>query len=136
MVIYGSQFFYCFFYQDLNLGLGQTEVEALNLADQEMMRQEILSLLGMTHVPSKNSPHFESHLGNTTVNFMFMMDIYRSLTEDEAGVLKSKLDEPELEWLRNNAFHIRDTDIKVQRHKTIETFVRNSEFRKETNNIN
>ena len=44
-----------------------------------------------------------------------MMDIYRTLTEDEAGILKAKLSEPELAGLRNNPFHITDTDIKVSR---------------------
>ena len=44
---------------------------------------------------------------------LFMWDVYRTLTEDEAGVLKAKLGEDELQLLRNNPFHITDSDIKV-----------------------
>lgn len=33
----------------------------------EALRQEILNLLGIKHVPSKKAPHFYSHLGNKTV---------------------------------------------------------------------
>lgn len=42
-----------------------------------------------------------------------MMDLYTTLTEDEAGVLKAMLGEPELDMLRNNPFHISQSDIKV-----------------------
>lgn len=48
-----------------------------------------------------------------------MMDIYRSLTEDdgEAGVLKSLSDESDLESLRQNPFHITKSNIKVSSWK-------------------
>jgi hypothetical protein len=51
---------------------------------------------------------------------MFMKDIYRSLTENggEAGILKSLLEETELEELKTNSFHITGTDIRV---RTIES---------------
>ena len=42
-----------------------------------------------------------------------MMDLYGTLTEDKAGVLKASLGEHELQLLRNNPFHITDSDIKV-----------------------
>ena len=46
---------------------------------------------------------------------LFMMDIYRSLTEDNgvAGILKPLDEESELEALRSNPFHISTNDIKV-----------------------
>lgn len=55
-----------------HLGMGQTSVEPLNVEDQELMRSEILSLLGMKHVPNKKSPHFVSHMGNTTVSTSYI----------------------------------------------------------------
>ena len=42
----------------------------MNVGDWENvedLRQEILNLLGIKHVPSKKAPHFYSHLGNKTV---------------------------------------------------------------------
>ena len=44
-----------------------------------------------------------------------MKDIYRSLTENdgEAGILKSLLEENELEALKSNPFHITGNDIRV-----------------------
>lgn len=44
-----------------------------------------------------------------------MLDLYRTLTEDEAGVLKAQLGEDDLQLLRKNPFHITDSDIKVKR---------------------
>ena len=53
-------------FQFFTQGLGQT----MNVGDWEnveALRQEILNLLGIKHVPSKKAPHFYSHLGNKTV---------------------------------------------------------------------
>ena len=110
----------------------------MNVGDWENvedLRQEILNLLGIKHVPSKKAPHFYSHLGNKTVirtfcitssmNFLnvkffqtslYMMNIFRSITENEAGVLKANLSEPEFDGLRNDPFHFSDTNIKVSRY--------------------
>ena len=48
-------------------GLGQTAIEHLDITDQEQMRQEILTLLGLTHAPNKASPHFIANSNNHTV---------------------------------------------------------------------
>ena len=45
-----------------------------------------------------------------------MMNIFRSITENEAGVLKANLSEPEFDGLRNDPFHFSDTNIKVSRY--------------------
>ena len=44
-----------------------------------------------------------------------MMNIFRSITENEAGVLKANLSEPEFDGLRNDPFHFSDTNIKVSK---------------------
>ena len=44
------------------------------------------------------------------------MNIFRSITENEAGVLKANLSEPEFDGLRNDPFHFSDTNIKVSRY--------------------
>ena len=46
-----------------------------------------------------------------------MMDIYKSLTEDDghAGILKNLLEEPELDKLMKNPFRITRNDIVVSR---------------------
>lgn len=46
-----------------------------------------------------------------------MKDIYRSLTENdgESGILKSLLEENELEALKTNPFHITGNDIRVRK---------------------
>lgn len=48
---------------------------------------------------------------------MFMMDIYKSLTEDDgqAGILKALLNEPELDALMKNPFRITESDVKVSK---------------------
>lgn len=44
-------------------GLGQTISEPLEAeTDLKKLREEILNLLGMKHVPNSESPHFVSHL--------------------------------------------------------------------------
>ena len=48
-------------------GLGQTAIEYLDITDQELMREEILTLLGLTHVPEKAAPHFIPDTSNHTV---------------------------------------------------------------------
>ena len=47
---------------------------------------------------------------------LYMMNIFRSITENEAGVLKANLSEPEFDGLRNDPFHFSDTNIKVSRY--------------------
>ena len=42
-----------------------------------------------------------------------MWDIYKSLTVDERGVLKARLQEPDMDDLRQNPFHISDSNINV-----------------------
>ena len=43
-----------------------------------------------------------------------MMDVWKSLTEQEGeGVLKPLLSEPDLEKLRQNPFHITQSNIQV-----------------------
>jgi len=96
-------------------GLGQTAIEYLDITDQELMREEILTLLGLTHVPEKAAPHFIPDTSNHTVP-LFMMNIYKSLTEDDgqsAGVLKNLLEEPDMDKLLNNPFKITAGDVKV-----------------------
>ena len=47
---------------------------------------------------------------------LFMMNIYKSLTEDDgqsAGVLKNLLEEPDMDKLLNNPFKITAGDVKV-----------------------
>ena len=45
-------------------GMGQTAIEYVDSADQERMRDEILTLLGLTHVPKARtqSPHYLQQL--------------------------------------------------------------------------
>ena len=46
------------------VGMGQTAIEYVDSADQERMRDEILTLLGLTHVPKarSQSPHYLQQL--------------------------------------------------------------------------
>ena len=69
----------------------------------------------MKEIPSSaTSPHFKAHNGLTpSTEAQFMLDIHQSLTVDQAAVLKSDLSEEDLQRLRNNPFHITDSDIKV-----------------------
>ena len=49
-------------------GMGQTEVEFMDLEDQAILRDEILNLLGLTHVPDKKVHRVDLRdLGNHTV---------------------------------------------------------------------
>ena len=50
-----------------------------------------------------------------------MMDIYRSLTEDDgqAGILKVLLKEPDLDVLMNNPFKITKNDVQVSKNSLI-----------------
>merc|ERR1712212_642654 len=81
----------------------------------EDIKQDILNLLGMKEVPSTaTSPHFKAHNGLTPSTLaQFMIDIHQTITHDQASVLKAELSEQDLQTLRNNPFHITDSDIKV-----------------------
>jgi len=100
-------------YTDMN-GLGYSERMEMDDHAVEDIKQDILNLLGMKEVPSSiTSPHFKAHNGLTpSTEAQFMMDIHQSLTIDQAAVLKSDLSEEDLQRLRNNPFHITDSDIK------------------------
>ncbi len=51
------------------IGLGQTAVaEPLESGALSKLREEILNLLGMKHVPSNKSPHFVSHMEGTKLS--------------------------------------------------------------------
>ena len=44
---------------------------------------------------------------------LFMWDIFKSLTLDDRGILKAQLQESDWDHLRQNAFHITDSNINV-----------------------
>ena len=67
----------------------------------------------MKEVPSTvTSPHFLPHDGlePSTIS-KFMLNLHQSLTEEQSAVLKSNLSEDDLNRLRNNPFHIVDSEI-------------------------
>ena len=83
-------------------GMGQTEFDIMDLEDQKLLEREMLTLLGLTHVP-ENAVHkvrvmllfkaatlqyiffhnqvSQAENGNHTIP-LFMKDIYHSLTKD------------------------------------------------------
>jgi len=93
-------------------GMGQTEFDIMDLEDQKLLEREMLTLLGLTHVP-ENAVHKVSQAenGNHTIP-LFMKDIYHSLTKERGlpGEMREVLAE---ELLRNNHFRITDLDIKA-----------------------
>lgn len=93
-------------------GMGQTEFDIMDLEDQKLLEREMLTLLGLTHVP-ENAVHKVSQAenGNHTIP-LFMKDIYHSLTKDRGlpGEMREVLAE---ELLRNNHFRITELDIKA-----------------------
>ena len=46
--------------------MGQTEIEFMDLESQELLREEMLTLLGMTHSP-KGAGEEQRKMGNHTV---------------------------------------------------------------------
>ena len=50
-------------------GMGQTAIEYLDMTDQETMREEILTLLGLTHAPERSTPRLISNNSNHTVSY-------------------------------------------------------------------
>jgi len=100
-------------YTDMN-GFGYSERMEMDQSGVEEIKKDILKLLGMKEIPSSaTSPHFKAHNGLTpSTEAQFMLDIHQSLTVDQAAVLKSDLSEEDLQRLRNNPFHITDSDIK------------------------
>ena len=78
------------------------------------LKNDILGLLGMKEVPSTiTAPHFVPHdnLEPSTIS-KFMLNLHQSLTEEQSAVLKSNLSEEDLNSLRNNPFHIVDSEIE------------------------
>ncbi len=48
--------------------MGQTEVEILSLEEQELLKEEMLALLGMTYAPDRDVERYNlAALGNKTV---------------------------------------------------------------------
>eukprot|EP00095_Tigriopus_kingsejongensis_P009228 maker-scaffold851_size88925-snap-gene-0.20 protein:Tk09228 transcript:maker-scaffold851_size88925-snap-gene-0.20-mRNA-1 annotation:"tgf-beta ligand glass bottom boat protein" len=93
-------------------GMGQTEIEFMDLEDQEKLRAEILTLLGLTHAPRKNVHRVDMRsLENHTIPH-FMLDIYNSLTVDSTrtGAIVGDVSE---EKLANNPFQISRIDIQA-----------------------
>jgi len=94
-------------------GTDQTIVEPLTIEDQDKMMKEILDLLGMKQRPRKSSPHFMGYMGDKNTVNLFMWDIFKSLTLDDRGILKAQLQESDWDHLRQNAFHITDSNINA-----------------------
>jgi hypothetical protein len=73
-------------------GMGQTAIEYVDSADQERMRDEILTLLGLTHVPKARtqSPHYLQQLeelrskanhtvsSSISIQFLFQFNIWKN----------------------------------------------------------
>ena len=59
-----------YFYLRKTKGMQQTAIEYLDGAGLERMREEILTLLGLTHAPDKQAPHSFNikSAGNHTVS--------------------------------------------------------------------
>ena len=94
-------------------GLGFTERSSIDEIGITSLKNDILGLLGMKEVPSTvTSPHFLPHDGlePSTIS-KFMLNLHQSLTEEQSAVLKSNLSEDDLNRLRNNPFHIVDSEI-------------------------
>ena len=62
-------------------GQGQTEVEFMDLEDQALLREEILTLLGLTHAPDKAVHRTDLRdIGNHTVNnYITLLDKHSEL---------------------------------------------------------
>lgn len=93
-------------------GMGQTEIEFMDLEDQEKLREEILTLLGLTHAPRKNVHRVDIKNGKNHTIPHFMMDIYNSLTVDSSGTGEI-IGEISEEKLFHNQFQISKIDINA-----------------------
>jgi len=106
-------------------GLGFTERSSIDQIGITSLKNDILGLLGMKEVPSTvTSPHFLPHDGlePSTIS-KFMLNLHQSLTEEQSAVLKSNLSEDDLNRLRNNPFHIVDSEIAaIQESDVIMSF--------------
>nr|XP_040570212.1 protein 60A-like [Lepeophtheirus salmonis]XP_040570214.1 protein 60A-like [Lepeophtheirus salmonis] len=89
-------------------GMGQSIPEFLSLEDQSLMQEEILTLLGLSHVPSRRPHHSHSGLNHTVS--LFMRDLYESITSDRQGELKS-----EANWtpVNNNRFQLNPQQLSI-----------------------
>jgi len=91
-------------------GLGQTEVHVLDLEEQELLREEILTLLGLTHAPRNKAHRVDlNNLGNDTIPH-FMLDIYKSITHSASWSGELKAEFP-FEELARNPFKLTKDDI-------------------------
>jgi len=130
-------------------------MEFMDLEDQQLLRDEILALLGLTHAPENRAHRVNlASVGNNTVSH-FMLDVYRSLTsasedgggsEGDNGGGGEMLPEIASDNLRSNAaFRITDEDIRdIVRADVIMSFAnrgrqdeqeRNQQFWFDTNEL-
>ncbi|CAB4065836.1 unnamed protein product [Lepeophtheirus salmonis] len=59
-------------------GMGQSIPEFLSLEDQSLMQEEILTLLGLSHVPSRRPHHSHSGLNDTQLSIIHESDVIMS----------------------------------------------------------
>jgi len=98
-------------------GMDQTVQEFISLEDQSIMQEEILILLGLSHVPVRGSVGERTrpllHQTNHTVP-LFMLDIYDSITaatSRQDGEIKEEWWSPE-DIVRGNRFELTSSDIR------------------------
>ena len=71
-------------------GLGQTVTKPLEDENLSKLREDILNLLGMKHVPTSTSPHFVSHMDQASSKSTVRPDILSFKIDMMAGPSSSK----------------------------------------------